>query len=132
MLIADSDYPALPNEAIWHGCVPLHVCMAQDSTDYGRSRPVDGYQKVLAYLLIGLAVGGVLAGLVPYVLLLNTYAGGGPQDYRFQVLDRGRDTKVAREQANTALALRTLAGTGICGITAALIAAYEVDRRIEP
>ena len=88
---------------------------------------MDAYRKVITYMLIGLTVGGFLAAVTPYVLLLNAYAGGGAQDWQFRVLDRERDIEIARTQAGKALLARTLIGAGICSVTAAMIAAYEVD-----
>ena len=88
---------------------------------------MDSSRKVITYMLIGLAVGGLLAAFTPYVLLLNAYAGGGPQDWQFKVLDRDRDIRIARTQAGAELLARTLIGAGICSVTAAVIAAYEVD-----
>ena len=88
---------------------------------------MDAYRKVFTYMLIGLAVGGLLAAVTPYVLLLNAYAGGGAQDWQFEVLDRDRDIRIARDQAGKALLARTIVGAGICSITGAMIAAVEVD-----
>lgn len=85
------------------------------------------YRKVFIYMLGGFAVGGVLAAGIPYVLLLNAYAGGGTQDWQFRVLDRGRDIRVARQQAGKNLLTRTLVGAGICSVTGAMIAACDVE-----
>lgn len=88
---------------------------------------MDAYRNVFTYMLIGLVAGGLLAAVAPYVLLLNAYTGGGAQDWQFEVLDRDRDIKIARAQANNALLARTIIGAGICSLTGALIAAVETD-----
>lgn len=88
---------------------------------------MDAYRKLFTYMLVGVVAGGLLAAVTPYVLLLNAYTGGGPQDWQFEVLDRDRDIKIAKTQASKALLVRTLVGAGICSVAGALIAAYESD-----